>query len=117
MFGLDQAQVRVICPDVGGGFGPKNGLYPEERLTAELARRLDRPVRWVETRSESMLGLGHGRAQVQHATIGGRRDGTVLALSLIHICNPRLICGASSLCPVTVLRSAEPKPASSASPV
>ena len=82
MFGLDQAQVRVICPDVGGGFGPKNGLYPEERLTAELARRLDRPVRWVETRSESMLGLGHGRAQVQHATIGGRRDGTVLAYRL-----------------------------------
>ena len=82
MFGLDQAQVRVICPDVGGGFGPKNGLYPEERLTAELARRLDRPVRWVETRSESMLGLGHGRAQVQHATIGGRRDGTGLAYRL-----------------------------------
>lgn len=82
MFGLDTAQVRVICPDVGGGFGPKSGLYPEERLTAGLARQLDRPLRWVETRSESMLGIGHGRAQTQQATIGGRRDGTVTAYRL-----------------------------------
>ncbi len=82
MFGVDQALVRVICPDVGGAFGAKSGLYPEERLIADLARRLDRPVRWVETRSESMLGLGHGRAQIQLATIGGRRDGTVQAYRL-----------------------------------
>lgn len=82
MFGLQHQAVRVICPDVGGGFGPKSGLYPEERLVAELARRLARPVRWVETRSESMLGIGHGRAQVQRATLGGRRDGTVLAYRL-----------------------------------
>ncbi|MCB1026960.1 MAG: xanthine dehydrogenase family protein molybdopterin-binding subunit, partial [Microthrixaceae bacterium] len=82
MFGLEASEVRVICPDVGGGFGPKSGLYPEERLTAEIARQLGRPMRWVETRSESMLGIGHGRAQVQHVTIGGRRDGTVTAYRL-----------------------------------
>ncbi|NNE10906.1 MAG: xanthine dehydrogenase family protein molybdopterin-binding subunit, partial [Ilumatobacter sp.] len=54
--GLDPSQVRVICPDVGGGFGAKNGGYPEDIVVSLLARQLDRPVRWVESRSESMLG-------------------------------------------------------------
>jgi carbon-monoxide dehydrogenase large subunit len=81
-FGLDASHVRVVTPDVGGGFGAKAGDYPEEVLVAWLARRLDRPVRWVETRSESMLGLGHGRGQVQVATLGGTRDGRLLAYEL-----------------------------------
>ncbi len=76
--GLDPAQVRVITPDVGGGFGAKNGNYPEDIVVAMLARRLDRPVRWAETRTESMLGLVHGRGQEITATIGGTRDGRVL---------------------------------------
>ena len=70
----------MITPDVGGGFGAKNGLYPEDVLVAVLARRLGRPVRWAETRSESMLGLVHGRGQEITATIGGTRDGRVLGL-------------------------------------
>jgi carbon-monoxide dehydrogenase large subunit len=82
--GLDAADVRVITPDVGGGFGAKIGTYREELLLGRLAKRLERPVRWLETRSESMVALGHGRAQVQHATIGGRRDGTVTHFQL-HI--------------------------------
>ncbi|HEX9259566.1 MAG TPA: molybdopterin cofactor-binding domain-containing protein, partial [Acidimicrobiales bacterium] len=66
VYGVPQAQVRVIVPDVGGGFGAKGFSYPEELLLPWVARRLGRPARWTETRSESMLGLGHGRGQVQH---------------------------------------------------
>lgn len=80
--GLDQEQVRVVAPDVGGGFGAKMPVYPEDIAVAWLARHLGRAVRWVETRSESMVGLGHGRAQRQQVAIGGRRDGTVVAYQL-----------------------------------
>jgi carbon-monoxide dehydrogenase large subunit len=80
--GLEEKDIRVISPDVGGGFGAKGSIYPEEILVAWLARRSGRPCRWVETRSESMLGLGHGRGQIQRFTIGGRRDGRVLAYRL-----------------------------------
>jgi len=75
--GVEVSQVRVITPDVGGGFGAKNGTYPEDVVVAMLARDLGRPVRWVETRTESMLGLVHGRGQEITATIGGTRDGRV----------------------------------------
>jgi len=80
--GLSEDQVRVVAPDVGGGFGAKGGSYPEDVLVCWAARRLGRPVRFVETRSESMLGLGHGRGQVQYAELGGSRDGTVSAYRL-----------------------------------
>lgn len=74
---IDADQVRILTPDVGGGFGAKIGTYPEEILLGPIAKLVGRPLRWQETRSESMMGLGHGRAQVQNVTIGGRRDGTV----------------------------------------
>ena len=77
--GIDPEQVRVICPDVGGGFGAKNGGYPEDLVTMVLARQLGRPVRWAETRSESMVGLVHGRGCDFEATIGGSRDGNIVA--------------------------------------
>jgi carbon-monoxide dehydrogenase large subunit len=80
--GLNQDDVRVITPDVGGGFGAKIGAYPEELLLGRVAKEVGRPVRWKETRSESMVALGHGRAQVQRITIGGTRDGQVLAYRL-----------------------------------
>lgn len=80
--GVDPDHVRVICPDVGGGFGAKNGGYPEDIVCALVARHLDRPVRWAETRSESMLGLVHGRGCDFAATIGGTRDGRVLAYKI-----------------------------------
>jgi carbon-monoxide dehydrogenase large subunit len=80
--GLDDGAVRVITPDVGGGFGAKIGTYPEELLLGRIAKELGTPVRWHENRSESMLALGHGRAQVQHLAIGGTRDGQVLAYRL-----------------------------------
>jgi len=78
--GVEPEQVRVITPDVGGGFGAKNGQYPEDIATSLVARKLGRPIRWAETRTESMLGLVHGRGQEITATIGGTRDGRVLAL-------------------------------------
>ncbi|HVF74127.1 MAG TPA: xanthine dehydrogenase family protein molybdopterin-binding subunit [Acidimicrobiales bacterium] len=82
-FRLEPEQVHVIAPDVGGGFGAKIGQYPEEMLMAEVARRIGRPAKWVETRSESMVGLGHGRAQVQDIAIGGSSEGRVTAYRLV----------------------------------
>jgi len=79
---IDTAQVRVITPDVGGAFGAKFGADPEHVVVAWAARELDRPVRWTETRFENLVGMTHGRAQEQKITIGGRRDGTVLAYRL-----------------------------------
>jgi carbon-monoxide dehydrogenase large subunit len=79
--GLEPEQVRVIAPDVGGGFGAKT-INAEELLVVWLARKLGRPVRWTETRSESMIALPHGRAQRLDFTIGGTRDGKVLAYRL-----------------------------------
>lgn len=81
-YGFDPERVRVIAPDVGGGFGPKIGAYPEEMLLGWIAKQVGRPVRWTETRSENMVAMGHGRAQWQTVTIGGRRDGTVEAYRL-----------------------------------
>jgi carbon-monoxide dehydrogenase large subunit len=94
--GLEAGQVRVITPDVGGGFGAKIGAYPEEVLLGQISKRLARPVRWRETRTESMLALGHGRAQVQYITIGGTRDGKVLAyrLQVIQDCGGFMEMGA-----------------------
>ncbi|MGH2908431.1 MAG: xanthine dehydrogenase family protein molybdopterin-binding subunit, partial [Solirubrobacteraceae bacterium] len=79
--GVEQAQVRVLAPDVGGGFGGK-GLGVEDVLVAWLARTTGRPVRWTETRSEHMVAMGHGRGQRMHFRLGGDRDGTLKALYL-----------------------------------
>ncbi len=80
--GLEPADVLIITPDVGGGFGAKIGSYPEDKMLGAIAKAIGRPVRWLETRGESMLALGHGRAQVQFARLGGDRDGTVKKYSL-----------------------------------
>jgi len=80
--GLEPDKVHVVTPDVGGGFGAKASVYREDIVVGWCAQRLGRPVRWTETRSESMLGLGHGRAQVQHVRIGGTREGLVQAYRL-----------------------------------
>jgi carbon-monoxide dehydrogenase large subunit len=79
---LEAGDVRVVAPDVGGGFGAKAGAHPEDVLVPWLARHCGRPVRWVETRSENMLAMVQGRAQVQDVTIGGRPDGTIEAYHL-----------------------------------
>jgi aerobic carbon-monoxide dehydrogenase large subunit len=79
---LPPEDVHFITPDVGGGFGAKFGVSVEDLLLAVLARRLGRPMRWTETRTENLLGMGHGRAQLQTVVVGGRRDGTIEAYSL-----------------------------------
>ncbi|HTW20248.1 MAG TPA: xanthine dehydrogenase family protein molybdopterin-binding subunit [Mycobacteriales bacterium] len=82
MLGLPLEQVRVITPAVGGAFGAKFGADPEAALVGWAARRLGRPTTWAETRSENMVGMTHGRAQVQTVSIGGDRDGNVKAYKL-----------------------------------
>jgi carbon-monoxide dehydrogenase large subunit len=80
--GLDQAAVRVITPDVGGGFGAKIATDRDTLVVAWAARRLGRPLRWVETRNENLLAMVHGRAQQHTIRIGGTRDGRILAYHL-----------------------------------
>jgi carbon-monoxide dehydrogenase large subunit len=82
LYGLEPDQVRVICPDVGGGFGAKAQAPPEALLLGDLARRVGQPVRWSETRSENLVGMNHGRGQVQTVTLGGTADGRLLAYRL-----------------------------------
>ncbi|HEY1317564.1 MAG TPA: xanthine dehydrogenase family protein molybdopterin-binding subunit [Gaiella sp.] len=81
LLGLDPGDVRVVSPDVGGGFGAKM-LEPEAVLVAWVARALGRPARWTESRSENMLGLPHGRGQRLSFALGGTRDGKLLAYRL-----------------------------------
>ncbi|MEA2974322.1 MAG: aerobic carbon-monoxide dehydrogenase large subunit, partial [Actinomycetota bacterium] len=68
--GMPEERLRVVCPAVGGGFGAKIGLCAEYAVLAAAALRIGRPVRWVETRSESMVSMTHGRAQIQDIEIG-----------------------------------------------
>lgn len=82
--GLEPGTVRVIAPDVGGGFGSKSGFgcYPEDVVLVWASRRLGRPLRWTEPRSEAMLAMGHGRASTHQVKIGATRDGHVLAYNV-----------------------------------
>jgi carbon-monoxide dehydrogenase large subunit len=80
--GITPQEVHIITPDVGGAFGAKFGADPEAVMVAWVARQLGRPARWTETRYENLVAMTHGRAQQQTVTIGGKRDGTVLAYRL-----------------------------------
>jgi aerobic carbon-monoxide dehydrogenase large subunit len=80
VLGVPKDHVRTIAPDVGGGFGAKLQIYPEYLVVAAAAKALGRPVRWHETRSESMLGLTHGRGQIQDVEIGATRDGSIVGM-------------------------------------
>lgn len=79
---LDPSQVHVKVPDVGGGFGAKIALYPEQALCAAIAIDIGRPVRWEESRTENMLAMSHGRAQVSEVRVGATRDGVITGLSI-----------------------------------
>ncbi len=81
-FGMDPGSIRVIAPDVGGGFGAKVGLDRNAITVAWAARHTGRALRWVESRSENLTGMTHGRAQRHTIKIGGNRDGRVLAYRL-----------------------------------
>jgi carbon-monoxide dehydrogenase large subunit len=80
--GVPENQLRVIAPDVGGGFGAKLQIYREEVLAVVLAQKLGRPVKWTETRSEHMVATHHGRDQIQYIEIAATSDGTILGLKV-----------------------------------
>ena len=77
--GIDPERLRVIAPNVGGSFGAKH-LSSEGVITAKLAMELGRPVKWVETRSENMIAMSHGRGQVQYVELGLKHDGTIVGM-------------------------------------
>ena len=80
VLGLDEHRVRVVAPDVGGGFGVKQEIYPEELVLPLLAIRLARPVKWVETRREHLTTAAHAREQWHDIELAARRDGTLLGM-------------------------------------
>ena len=77
LFRIDPARLRVRAAAIGGGFGAKIPFYPEHVAIIAVAQRLGRPIKWIETRSENMLAMTHGRAQVQSVALAARRDGTI----------------------------------------
>ncbi len=82
IYELGTDQVRVVVPDVGGGFGAKSRTYPEELVLGFYARAIGRPVRWTETRTENVMAMPQGRGQLQFAKLGGTRDGRITAYQL-----------------------------------
>jgi len=80
MLQLPEEQMRVIAPDVGGGFGSKLNVYAEEGLLAWMAMKLGRPVKWVEERRENIQATIHGRGQVGEVEAAVKKDGTILGL-------------------------------------
>ncbi|MFN3974099.1 MAG: xanthine dehydrogenase family protein molybdopterin-binding subunit [Dehalococcoidia bacterium] len=80
MLHLPESRIRVIAPDVGGGFGSKIDIYPEEALAALFSMRLGRPVKWAEERMENFQATIHGRGQVQEVEVAYDKDGVILAL-------------------------------------
>jgi carbon-monoxide dehydrogenase large subunit len=79
--GLPAHRIRVIAPDVGGGFGTKCSVYPEDVLIPLVAVRLGRPVKWIEARREHLESASHSREQVHDAEVAAARDGTIIAFS------------------------------------
>ncbi|MBB3050300.1 carbon-monoxide dehydrogenase large subunit [Prauserella isguenensis] len=89
-FGMDADRIHLVTPHVGGAFGGKIGMIAEHQVVIAAVLRLDRPVKWVETRSENLQAMPHSRAQVQYAELGLKSDGTITGLH----CNVIGDCGA-----------------------
>ncbi len=90
---VPSARVRHVAPDVGGGFGAKNCVYPEQALVPYAARQLGRPVKWVGTRSEAFLADAHGRDQISTVSLALDKDGSFLALRVETVGNLGAWCG------------------------
>jgi aerobic carbon-monoxide dehydrogenase large subunit len=82
VLGVPEQNIRVIAPDIGGAFGSKIFMYTEQFMVGWLARKLGRPVKWIETRSECNIATAQGRDHVSDIEIGAKRDGTVTALKV-----------------------------------
>ncbi len=87
VLGVPEQKLRVISPDVGGGFGSKIPVYPWEAAVSYLARRLGRPVKWVESRTENYQATIHGRDHVQYVQLAAKKDGTILGIKIKAIAN------------------------------
>jgi carbon-monoxide dehydrogenase large subunit len=90
VLGFPESKIRLIAPDVGGGFGSKGPLYREEVLVSYLALQLGRPVKWISTRSEDFVTTIQGRDQAMTSELALRKDGTMLGLKVRVVAN----CGA-----------------------
>ena len=84
---IGENKVRVIAPEVGGGFGCKLNVYAEEALVAHLAMQLNRPVKWIERRRENLAATTHGRDQITYMEIAANKDGEVLAMKGRFVCD------------------------------
>ena len=82
MLGLEENRLRVITPEVGGGFGSKLNVYAEEALMGFVAMKIGRPVKWIESRRENFLCTIHGRGHVDYYELAAKRDGTLLGIKL-----------------------------------
>src|SRR5437762_3835132 len=91
--GLKESQVRVISPDVGGGFGSKISPYPEDYLVPALSRLAERPVKWIETRTESIQNATHGRGQYYDVEVAAKKDGTSLGMRMTQFLDVGAYCG------------------------
>src|SRR5690349_1678970 len=80
--GVSESKLRVIATDVGGGFGGKLQVTPEEVITLVVSRRIGKPCKYTETRSESLMAAHHGRDQIQKLSLGAKSDGTVTAFKV-----------------------------------
>jgi carbon-monoxide dehydrogenase large subunit len=80
--GMPESQIRVVSPDVGGGFGSKIRPYPEEYLAAAASKLAGRPVKWIEGRTENLQATSHGRGHIFDIEVGAKRDGTLLGLKI-----------------------------------
>ena len=87
LLGLRKQQIRVTVGDVGGGFGMKTGIYPEDAAVAWSAWTLKRPVKWIADRSEEVLSSSHGRDQRAQAQLALDADGRILAMRLRTLAN------------------------------
>ncbi len=87
MLGTPEQFVRVITPEVGGGFGSKLNVYPEEALAGYLSMKLERPVKWIESRRENFQATIHGRDQIDEIELAVKKDGTILGLRCKIIAN------------------------------
>jgi carbon-monoxide dehydrogenase large subunit len=87
LLGLPENKVRVIAPEVGGGFGNKVDVSPEEALTAIASMSTGRPVKWIETRSENFQAAMHGRGQIDIIEAAAKRDGRITGLKVTAICD------------------------------
>ena len=87
VLGISEDKLRVVAPDVGGGFGSRLNTYGEEALICAIARRLRRPVKWIETRAENLTTTTHGRDQIDYVTLAAKKDGTITAVSAKIICD------------------------------